>query len=98
MTKPVLVKVSVFKGTVASVYMLKGEQVWSDPFVATPQEWARALNEYPQTRDEYPQTLAVKKEPLKQCPRPQRHGQDEYHCTVCNVIWGVDEPRPACDT
>lgn len=86
MTKAVLVKVSVFKGTVQYVSKdSKGELVRGPVFVATQQEWARAAD----------QLL----EPLKQtCPAPVRHGQDEYHCTVCNVIWGVDEPRPPCDT
>lgn len=87
MSPRVLVRVSVFKGTVQYAHRDdNGALVLGPVFVATEREWDRAVSEYPRA------------EPLKQCPRPQRHGQDEYHCTVCNVIWGIDEPRPPCDT
>jgi hypothetical protein len=91
----VLIRVSVFKGTVRYEWRdALGKMHHGETFTATMEEWDRAKNEYPH---------ALMVRPLKQytqkvCPSPQRHGQDEYHCTVCNVIWGVDEPRPPCDT
>lgn len=43
-----------------------------------------------------PFTLVRK--PLKQsCDRhPQRLGSDQYRCPDCNLVWDVDEERPAC--
>lgn len=35
---------------------------------------------------------------LKECPAPQRFGQDEYKCSGCGVIWGIDEERPPCQS
>jgi hypothetical protein len=33
---------------------------------------------------------------LKDCPREIRLGQDQYRCTLCGVVWDIDEPRPPC--
>ena len=34
---------------------------------------------------------------LKGCPNNPYHlTSDEYRCRECGMVWGVDEPRPAC--
>jgi hypothetical protein len=47
-----------------------------------------------------PVPTAALYKPLKaireDCASPIRFGQDEYRCRLCGLIWGVDEPRPAC--
>lgn len=27
---------------------------------------------------------------------PQRFGQDQLRCTVCGIVWDIDEARPDC--
>lgn len=31
------------------------------------------------------------------CPPPIRHGQDQYRCQKCGMVWDTNEDKPDCN-